>query len=171
MASHSFQFVLGFRLSHFLRGSCSGGLVRFGARGQAAWLWRIVLVAIGIALYRRSMILVASELHWIVPTSDNEWQFRARRLVFTSYLAGGLIACAGAVLDPRGAVEMLNSGAATSFLAALGLLRAPRLFRGQRDKHVVSDRVVDRNLGWMLAAAVVSLFYIAILGPGLKVTL
>ena len=46
---------------------------------KPAWLWRIVSVAIGIALYRRSMILVASELHWIVPTSDNEWPFRARK--------------------------------------------------------------------------------------------
>jgi len=133
------------------------------------WLWRILFVAVGIVLYRGSMKLSAAELHRIVPASGTEWQFRVRRLVLISYLAGGLIACAGATFDPRGAIEMLNSGAASSFLAALGLLRTPRLFRGLPDKPVVSDSIVNRNHGWILAAAIVSIFYIAILGPGVKV--
>ena len=138
---------------------------------DTAWLWRAVLVAIGIALYRGSVRLVASELHWVVSSGDSGWQFRVHRLAFTSYVAGGLIACTGAALDPRGAAEMLNSGALSSFGAALGLLRAPRLFRVGPDKRVASGSVVNRSVGWILAAAAVSIFYIAILGPGIKIAL
>jgi hypothetical protein len=134
------------------------------------WLWRILFVGAGIVLYRGSMRLVASELRWIVSTSDTNWQFRVRRLVRTSYVAGGLIACAGAALDPRGAIEMLNSGALTSFAAAVGLFEIPRLFPVSGRERATAHRIVDRNLGWVLAAAAVSVLYIAILGPGLKVT-
>ena len=138
---------------------------------QYLLLWRSVFVVAGLGLYLACERLVAAELHWIVPASDANWRIRVRRLVLTSYAAGGLIACAGAILDPRGIWEVWNSGAMSSFVAALGLLRTPRLFPGLPDKPVASASVVGRSGGWILAAAIVSIFYIAILGPGVKVTL
>jgi len=134
------------------------------------WLWRILFVAAGIVLYRGSVRLVASELRWIVSASDANRRFRVRRLVFTSYVAGGLIACAGAALDPRGAMEILRSGALSSFAAAVGLLEVPHLFLVSGEGHATAHDFVYRNLGWILAAAAVSIFYIAVLGPGIKAT-
>lgn len=135
------------------------------------WLWRSVFVIAGLGLYLACEKLVAAELHWIVRGSDANWRTRVRRLVFTSYVAGGLIACAGAIFDPRGIWEVWNSGAMSSFVAAVGLLRTPQLFPGQPDKTVAYVSVVNRNAGWILAAAIVSIFYIAVLGPGVKITL
>jgi hypothetical protein len=132
------------------------------------WLWRILFVAVGIALYRGSVRLVASELRWIISTGETNWQIRVRRLVFTSYVAGGMIACAGAAMDPRGAIEMLNSGALSSFAAAVGFLQVPRLFPVSGEERAPTPNVVHRNLGWIFVAAAVSIFYIAILGPGIK---
>jgi hypothetical protein len=129
------------------------------------------LAVVGIALYRASERLVASELHWIVPARGTEWPLRVRRLELTSYLAGGLVACAGAAFDPSGPVEMLRSGALASFIAALGLLWTPRLFGGRPEKDVATESVIGRSVGWMLAATGAAVFFIAILGPGVNVTL
>ncbi|MGA8151579.1 MAG: hypothetical protein WB952_11560 [Terriglobales bacterium] len=134
------------------------------------WLWRVAFFAGGIGLYRGSERLVASELRWIISPTGPNWSSRVGRSVFTSYVAGGLIACAGAALDPRGAFEMLNSGALSGFAAAIGLLQVPRLFSLSGDEHATAQSAVYRSLGWIVAAAAVSIFYIGILGPGIKAT-
>jgi hypothetical protein len=134
------------------------------------WLWRTILAVIGLVLYRRAMTLVASELHRVVPASDAHRRRRLHALILTSYVAGGLIACAGAVLDPRGRAEVWNSGALTGFGSALGLFGALRLGARSADTPGSSGDVVGRNRGWILAAAVASAFYILILGPGVQVS-
>ena len=133
-----------------------------------AWPRRVVLVVAGWILYRWSMRLVGRELRWIVSKDETDWQFRVKRLVLLSYFAGGLIACAGAVLDPHGYGEIVNSGAASSFLAAVGLLFVPRLFETTPESSVASGSAVRHSFGWIAAAVSVSVFYIAILGPGIR---
>jgi hypothetical protein len=123
------------------------------------WLWRVVFVAAGIVLYRASEKLLATELRWSRP--------RVPRMAFTAYVAGGLIACAGAALDPRGSIQMLASGALTSFAGAIGLLRVPRLVLASGETQAVAIR---RSFGWVLCAAAVSIFYIGVLGPGIGFT-
>jgi hypothetical protein len=132
-------------------------------RGVPAWLWRPLLVAAGFVLYRASMLLSAVELRRIVPVS------RVPRLTWIAYLAGGTIACAGAAFDPRGAIEMLNSGAASSFLAAVGLLRMPQLVRRVAGTPVALECGIARSAGWIAAAASASAFYVLVLGPGIRV--
>lgn len=138
-----------------------------GAR--PGWFWRIALVAVGVLLYRATMLVAASELHWIV-ASRAQWPFRVRRIAFVSYLAGGMISCAGAILDPRGAIEILNSGATSGFLAALGLLWMPQLFGRMQDTPIHLASAIDRSAVWILVATFIAVLYIAILGPGVKVT-
>jgi hypothetical protein len=132
------------------------------------WLWQVLFVVIGIALYRGSMRLVASDLHWIISKSDVNWRFRVRRLILLSYVAGGLIACAGAALDPRGAMEILNSGALSGFAAAVGLLWVPAFFPIFGKERDTARGPISRSFVWILAALAVSIFFIAVLGPGIK---
>lgn len=132
------------------------------------WIGRVVLVVVGWVLYRWSMRVVGLELGWIVSKGEVGWEFRVRRLVLLSYFAGGLIACAGAVLDPRGYGEMVNSGAASSFLAAVGLLFVPKLFERVPELNFIPEGVVARSIGWIVGAAAVSIFYIGVLGPGAR---
>jgi hypothetical protein len=125
------------------------------------WVWRILFVAVGFLLYRVSIRLAASQLRWIDSRS------RGRRLLLTSYLAGGAIACAGAAFDPRGPFEIFNSGALSSFGAAVGLLEIPR----QLGPFTIDPAIttIERSVNWIVAAALCSLLYIFVLGPGVKV--
>jgi hypothetical protein len=124
------------------------------------WLWRVLFIAAGLALYRASMQLAASELRWLGHPRSG-----LGRLVFTSYLAAGCIGCAGCILDPRGAWEILNSGALTTFAAMIGLLQVPRL------STAFGDTDIDRSDAWIVSATVIAAFYIGMLGPGIRFAL
>lgn len=132
------------------------------------WVWRVLFVVAGVALYRLSMRLVASELHWIISKDDTDSRFRLRRLIPLSYISGGLIACAGAALDPYGWKEIFNSGALAGFAAPVGLLWMPALFpRFGQDRDTASG-TIPRSFVWIAAAFLASIFFIAVLGPGIK---
>jgi hypothetical protein len=68
-------------------------------------------------------------------------------------------------------MEVLNSGAASSFAAAVGLFWVPRLLPSAAAAQTAPDHTIDRNWGWILGAAAVAVFYIAVLGPGIKAAL
>ncbi|MFZ3247229.1 MAG: hypothetical protein WA185_19325, partial [Candidatus Acidiferrales bacterium] len=59
------------------------------AGAKREWLWRGVLIAAGIALYRASEMATAAELHWIVSSEEADWRARVGRLTVVSYVAGG----------------------------------------------------------------------------------
>jgi hypothetical protein len=113
------------------------------------WLGRFALAVAGWLLYRWTVRLLGASLKW------------PARTVLTAYVAGGSIACAGAVFDPWGPMEMLNSGALSSFGAAVGLLWTPRWFSGERAE-------ISHGMGWIISATVVSILYVWVLGPGIK---
>ena len=108
--------------------------------------------------------VIDGELQWISSPS------RAWRLVLTCYLAGGLIASAGAGLDPRGAYAILHDAVLSSFGSAIGMLEIPRRLPRARIVEK-ADIAIQRSAGWIAAAAAVSIFYIFVLGRGIRVTL
>jgi hypothetical protein len=86
------------------------------------------------------------------------------------WLAGGIIATAGAALDPRGSMEMLNSGALSGLAGAIGLLQISAII----GRYQLSDPqgtggpfVLERSTGWIVAAAAASLLFIGVLGRGI----
>ena len=132
------------------------------------WLWRSLFVVAGVFLYRLSIRLVASDWHWILSKDDPGSRFRLRRLILLSYISGGLIACAGAALDPYGWKEIFNSGALAGFAAPVGLLWMPTLFARFGQERASATGPISRSLAWIAAAFLASIFFIAILGPGIK---
>lgn len=132
------------------------------------WLWRVVFVLVGFALYRFSMRLVAADFHWLLSTNDPDSRFRLRRLILLAYISGGLIACAGAALDPYGWKEIYNSGALAGFAAPVGLLWTPALFPRFGQAHPTAAGPVSRSLPWIAFTFLASILFIAALGPGLK---
>ena len=159
-----------------------GYMIFCGVTGRGDWmaliegtrfLWpgRILLLILGILLYRVSIRLLATELRRIIPTNDSRVSPRISRLICISYISGGLIACAGAVLDPRGAMEILNSGALSSFGAAIGLLFIPPSLPRLPEPVNSPQTFIDRDLPWILAAAAGAIYFIGILGPGILIWL
>jgi hypothetical protein len=134
------------------------------------WLWRLALCGVGIILYRATTLLLAAELHWLIHTNELSSALRVRRLTTISYIAGGVIAGLGALLDPHGPMEILNSGAASSFLASLGLLRTPRFFPRASDRPVNSSAPINRSVPWIAVSAGIAIFYIVVLGRGIRIS-
>jgi hypothetical protein len=159
-----------------------GYLIFSGVTGRGDWMalltgtrfvlpGRIVFVVLGIGLYRVTIRLMANEMRWLFPVYDAGDRGRIVRLIWICYISGGVIACAGAMLDPRGRMEILRSGALSSFGGALGLLYVPRNLFRMPQVAGVTDTPVSRDLAWMVAAAAGVIYYVAILGPGMLVWL
>jgi hypothetical protein len=153
-----------------------GYLLFSGVMGSGDWLallpehwWpgRVLLMIAGFLLYEASIQVGAQELGGILDGSAIDIRVRARRLIGIAWLAGGLIATAGPALDPRGSLEMINSGALSSFAAAVGLLRIPRRLNAVAAAPTAQDSTITRSIGWLLAALAASIFFIAVLGPGI----
>jgi hypothetical protein len=153
-----------------------GYLMFSGVMGRGDWLallpahwWpgRALLAIAGLVLYEATIRICANEFCRILDCSTEDVRMRAMRLIWISWLAGGVIATAGPALDPRGAMEMLNSGALSSFAASYGLLRVPRRLKSAAISSATQATAIPRSIRWMVAALVASIFFVAALGPGI----
>jgi hypothetical protein len=136
-----------------------------------AWVWRALIFVVGLVLYRGAVSLTSSELHFVLSAKTPQWRSRVVRLLLTLCSAGGLIACAGPIFDPRGRIEMLNSGALSSFASWVGLFAVPFLFPLHSDKNLVADSPLRCSIPVILLAAAASVLFVAILGPGIPFSL
>ena len=98
--------------------------------------------------------------------NEPEDRVRVRRLVWISWAAAGVIACAAALFDPHGASEVYRSAAPASFLANAGLLLLPGLLRRYPPASGIAGEPVARSLGWLLAALLAAALFVGFLGPG-----
>ena len=136
-----------------------------------AWVWRALIFVVGLALYRGAVSLTSSELHFVISAKAAQWRSRVVRLLLTLCSAGGLIACAGPIFDPRGRIEMLNSGALSSLASWVGLFAVPFLFALHSDKNLAAVSPLRRSTPVILLAAAALVSFVAILGPGIPFSL
>jgi hypothetical protein len=159
-----------------------GYLMKCGLTGQGdamaltsglmpGWLWRGLMFVIGLVLYRWALSFTSADLHFVLSAEVAQWRSRLVRMLVTLCGAGGLVACAGPIFDPRGRLEMLNSGALTSFASWVGLFATPSLFPRHAEKDLIVIGPVGRSIPLILLAAVASVLFVAILGPGIHFSL
>jgi len=137
---------------------------------QPVWAWRVGLTALGIVTY--FFVFVPHCLRELRPFLGKDTKIRlqrARQLTVTSYLTAGVLACVAGALNPVGPLLVLISAAAASFGGNSGLAWMWNLLRGRR---VPSSNFqmpeIKRSLGWVIAAGVLAISFIAGLGPGVK---
>ena len=135
------------------------------------WFWRTLIFLAGLLLYRGAIRLVASDLHFVVRAMDPGWRPRVMPLLTALYLAAGLTACAGAMLDPRGPGEIFYSGVMSSFVACLGLAFVPGAFARRADKTLPMVHSLPRNIPLIALAIAVLLLFVLFLGPGIRFSL
>lgn len=159
-----------------------GYLLKCGATGHGdgmaliegltpAWVWRGLMLAVGLVLYRATVSLTSSELHFVLSVKDPRWRSQAVFLLLALCGTGGLVAGAGAFFDPRGRIEMLNSGALSSFASWVGLLFVPSRFPLYPDKKIVAVGPVERSVVLILLAVAAAICFVAVLGPGIPFSL
>ena len=137
---------------------------------QPAWAWRLGLAVLGIVTY--FFVFVPLSLHELRPFLGKDAKMRVRRarqLTVTPYLTGGVLACVAGALNPVGPLLILISAVAASFGGQSGLAWMWNLLYGTR---ILSSEFqmpeIERSRGWIIAAVVLAIGFIAGLGPGVK---
>jgi hypothetical protein len=137
---------------------------------QPAWAWRLGLTAIGIVTY--FFVFVPLSLRELRPFLGKDANIRVRRarpLTVTPYLTAGVLACTAGALNPVGPLLILISAAAASFGGQSALAWMWALLYGPRiPSSEFQMPEIDRSRGWIIAAAVLAIAFIAGLGPGVS---
>jgi hypothetical protein len=135
---------------------------------KPGWLWRLVLIVAGALSYwlgtRWAMDRLGRRL-W----DGGSRVPAAYRYTLVSYIAISAFAIAGGMLEPGGAFLVLISAAAASLGGASALAWGPQLLQDTRLGTPPEQPLqVPRDARWILAAVLVAVAFVAVLGPGLS---
>lgn len=129
------------------------------------WLWRTLLVVIGIAAYYVAVLVVGIGLvrYVGIPRAD---QRRLRRLTLIPYFSAALLLAAGGLLNPIGIQLVWQSALPGAAGAHSGLLWL-RYYIPRKTIPERGSEGIGRNYVWITVAAIFSLVFIFVLGRGI----
>ena len=120
------------------------GLIAFGALGYLVSVWALAVAMAGFSDPRA----------------------RARRIMWTSWLTAGAIACVTALFDEHPVAAILSHAAPQSFLLSVGLLFVPAV---AAPHSVASAPPIGFSVPWIIAALVTAAASVGFLGPGFSI--
>ncbi|KRE98606.1 hypothetical protein ASG87_14540 [Frateuria sp. Soil773] len=127
------------------------------------WAWRVLMFAVGLAVYvgvtRKAIAMMASML------GGGESSWRAQRTIaLTLYFVGGAAALLVSLFNPLGIAITLMSAVASSFGGTAGLFNVAY---ARRRTLPPTPFAVGRHAAIMVAGALVTVAFAAVLGPGI----
>jgi hypothetical protein len=155
------------------------GVARFGdwaavtSGFEPQWLWRALLVVIAVVGYYGSMMMLARPLAPFagtagMPTGEYPDKARLRRITRIPYAASVILACLAGALNPNGWRTMLTAGLPAA-AAAFGLTQMDHVVGSVRGKAALQvSEPLKRSILWIVAAVVVLIFFVGVLGPGIR---
>jgi hypothetical protein len=140
---------------------------------QAQWAWRVALTIVGSALYMLFTRWSLLELRPLIGSDLGKRVPHAFRLTTIPYFAGGTLACIAGAFNPQGWLLIALSAAASTFGGSSALLWSPNWLRGNSfpPGPDATPLPIERSWPLIIAAAIVAVAFIAILGPGLRLAL
>ena len=135
------------------------------------WAWRIALTILGFVSYALVARISLLELRPFLGSDKEQRYRRAVRLTAIPYFAGGILMCVASALNPKGAILILISAAASTFGGTSGLLWTPTwLKRGSFIPYGPTAEPIALPRTWPLvvAAGVAAIAFIALLGPSIR---
>jgi hypothetical protein len=129
------------------------------------WLWRTLLVVIGIGAYYVAVFIIGTGFVRYVGVPRTE-QRRLRSLTFIPYFSAALLLAAGGLLNPIGIQLVWQSALPGAAGAHSGLLWL-RYYIPRKTAPEVRSEGIARNHVWIVAAAIFSLVFIFVLGRGI----
>lgn len=132
---------------------------------QPHWLWRALLVVMGIASYYGAVLVVGTGLVRYVGVPRNDGR-RLWRLTLIPYFSAVLLSSAAGLLNPMGFQLVWQSALPGTAGADSGLL----WLRYYIPRGTVPERGsegIDRSYLWIMAAVALSLVFIFVLGRGI----
>jgi hypothetical protein len=135
------------------------------------WLWRIGLTIFGAATYLLAARISLFELRPLIGSNKEERYRRAVRLSAIPYFAGGILMCVAGSLNPKGAILILISAAASTFGGTSALMWTPQMLKsGTLIPYGPPAEPLPIHRGWPLivAACVIAIAFIGVLGPSVR---
>ncbi|MGC2697395.1 MAG: hypothetical protein WA738_16535 [Candidatus Angelobacter sp.] len=133
-----------------------------------AWLWRVLLIALSGLSYYLSLKLIAAEISPFCGSDEPQALERLRRITLVPYVAALAIAAFAGAFNPNGWTTIFTA-ALPAAAAAFGLTQVDH-FPGARSRNlsVPAAPAITRSAKWMVAALVAAVFFVAVLGPGIR---
>jgi len=149
------------------------GVANFGDWAQVIaglhpyWLWRVLLVAVGIAAYYLAMRVVGASLVRVlgVPLSDRA---RFRRLTWIPYFSAIAIELVAGLRNPLGLPLVFESALPATAGANCALLFLIYYVPKSTQPGLDSQRVT-RSYPWIAVSAALALVFILVLGSGIQI--
>jgi hypothetical protein len=135
------------------------------------WRWRMGLTIFGATAYLLAARISLLELRPLIG-SDKEQRFRrAIRLSAIPYFAGGTLLCIAGSLNPKGAILILISAAASTFGGTSALMWTPQMLKsGTLIPYGPPAEPMPIQRSWPLiaAACAIAIAFIGVLGPSVR---
>ena len=132
------------------------------------WLWPILLVVASVFFYYLSLEIIASAIRPFCGSRQHEDLVRLRRITVLPYLAALAISGLGGALNPLGRT-MIFTAALPAAAAAFGLTQMDHFTRAiSPDSPAYRAGPIARSYGWIVMTALVLVFFVAVLGPGIR---
>ena len=128
------------------------------------WLWRALLVIVGVSSYYAAVLVVGIGLVRYVGVPRD--QRRLRKLTIVPYFSAILLASVAALLNPLGIQLLWQSALPATAGGQSGLLWL-QYYIPRRTEPNRAPGQVNRGPGWIIAAGILALVYIVVLGRGI----
>jgi len=131
------------------------------------WLWRMLLVVISVTCYYLSLRVIAAEMSPFGTPGTPQALERLRRTTLIPYLAALAVAGLAGAFNPRGWVNIFTA-ALPAAAGTFGVTQIDHFLAGEKDSSTTGAGAIRRSIGWIGAAAIVSVFFVGVLGPGIR---
>jgi len=138
---------------------------------QPQWLWRVGMAIFGGAAYLAAAWLSVRELRPLIGSDIARRYRRALCLSIIPYFSGGVLMCLAGARNPKGAILILISAAASTFGGTSGLLWDTQWLRSlSMIPPGPSSEALPIRRSWMViaGAAVAVVAFVALIGPGIR---
>lgn len=132
--------------------------------------WRVGLTVLGVLSYAAAAWVNLMELRPFIGNDERRYR-RAWPMLTVAYFTGGILMCIAGAFNPRGAILILISAAASTFGGSSGLLWATQWLKGnaivppgQEGKPIV----IQRSWSWTVCAWVLAIAFVVVLGPSVR---
>jgi hypothetical protein len=135
------------------------------------WLWRIGLTIFGAATYLLAARISLLELRPLIGSNKEQRYRRAVRLSVIPYFAGGILMCIAGSLNPKGAILILISAAASTFGGTSALMWTPQMLKsGTLIPYgpPTEPMPIQRSWPMIVTACVIAIAFIGVLGPSVR---
>jgi hypothetical protein len=135
------------------------------------WLWRIGLTIFGAATYLLAARTSLLELRPLIGSNKEQRYWSALRFSVIPYFAGGILMCIAGSLNPKGAILILISAAASTFGGTSALMWTPQMLKGGTAiayGPTAEPMPILRSWPLIVAACAVAIVFIGALGPSVR---